>query len=362
MQKPNFYTQLPLKAQAKFFAAVFFTFAPLFLLSGVRTATTIPWMQVAWLMVGSGIIAVGYAFASIRDKRWFGLVVPLHLGIVALSTAYTGWDSKPSAIGLACIAVIVIGYIFFVSFINGEGARGLRLQTEINLAEQVHTHLVPPVALQLPWIEVHGSSLSSGEVGGDLIDVVQNDRELNVFVADVSGHGMKAGVLMSMVKSAIRTKMLGSNALDGLCNDLNAVIRQVKQPEMFVTLGCVRVDSSLHVQYVLAGHPPILHYDSIAKTVTGLTGKDPGLGLIPGHQYAVHDVACSRGDMLVILTDGLTEVEDKKGREFGMERIKELIQSYGPHSAADLHSALLEAVRMHGKQVDDQTLAVIKFP
>lgn len=361
MHNPNFYTQLSLKAQAKFFAAVFFTFAPLFILSTVQVAASMSLVHIAWLMIGPGIIAVGYAFASIKDKRWFAVAVPLHLGIVVLSAMFTGWEFKPSAVGLACVAVIVVGYIFFVSFINSEGAWGLRLQTEINLAEQVHTHLVPFVALQLPWVEVHGSSLSSGEVGGDLIDVVQDDSGLNAIVADVSGHGMKAGVLMSMVKSAIRMKMLGSIAPDELCSDLNTVVRQVKQPDMFVTLAYLRVDSSLRVQYALAGHPPILHYGSTSKTVTELTGKDPGLGLIPGHRYTAHDMMCKPGDMLVILTDGLVEVEDAQGTQFGMERIKELISSYSPHSAANLHSALLEAVHLHGKQVDDQSLAVVKF-
>lgn len=361
MAAPNFYTQLPLKAQVKFFTAVFFTFAPLFIVSTAQIPAPVPWIHIVWLMIGSGIIAVGYAFASTKSKRWFILAVPLHIGIVVCSIMYTGWNFKPTGIGMACIAMIVAGYVFFVSFINSEGARGLRLQTEINLAEQVHTHLVPPVALQLPWVEVHGSSLSSGEVGGDLIDVVHDNSRLNVFVADVSGHGMKAGVLMSMVKSAIRTKMLGSISPDALCTDLNTVIRQVKQPDMFVTLAYLQVDSSLRVQYVLAGHPPILHYDSTSKAVAELTGKDPGLGLMPGHRYISHNVACNPGDLLVILTDGLTEVEDKEGEEFGMERITELITSHSPHSAANLHSAVLEAVRSHGKQVDDQTLAIIKF-
>ena len=113
-----------------------------------------------------------------------------------------------------CICVIVLGYVFFVVFISGEGAKTMRLRTEINLAQQIHGHLVPAIDRATERLELYGVSVPASEVGGDLMDVCHGDGKTGLYVADVTGHGVSAGVSMSMIKSAIRMKLRDEPELD----------------------------------------------------------------------------------------------------------------------------------------------------
>ncbi len=361
MSTPNFYTQLPLKSQAKFFAAIFCTFAPMFLLSVSSFSVNRPWWEVGVFFLSSGMIAVGYAFAGIRNPKLFAVVIPMHIALSVLLARLFGASTFSASVqGILSAVCIILGYVLFISFINGQGMKSLRLQTEINLAQQVHAHLVPEIALDLSWIHVYGKSISSGEVGGDLIDVVRTNGTLNLFIADVSGHGVKAGVLMSMVKSAVRMRLLQSDSPSDVCNDVNRVVHQVKRPEMFVTLAGVQIDEHLRVRYVIAGHPPILHYSHSGGTLRELSSGEPGLGLMREFAFRTQEFQAAPGDVLVLLTDGLFEVANASDEQLGLEAIKRRIMQSANDEPAAIHRAIMEQVADHGRQDDDQTLMVIR--
>lgn len=362
-----FYQNLPLKSKIKLFTAIFFIFAPisiLFVLS-FRELPLLWYESLAW-MAGSGIIAVSYAYTSIRNPKFIPATVFLNLLIIYILNTYFTSQGSSAGVGvnlqwLGFILTIVLGYIFFVSFIRGEGAKSIRLQTEISLAQELHTHLVPEISLASSHIEVYGKSVSSNEVGGDLIDVVEKDGKLALFIADVSGHGVKAGVLMSMVKSSIRMKLLDSDDLASLLRDLNRIVCQMKTPEMFVTLACFQLDGQHKSQFSLAGHPPILHYSFPSKTINQLPNQHLPLGVLPDYFFSVETLNLSSGDLLVFLTDGLTEVENKSGEQFGLERISEIIKSQAEQPLPEIYNSIINAVQAFGQQEDDQTLILARI-
>lgn len=364
-----FYQNLPLKSKIKLFTAIFFIFAPisiLFVLS-FRDLPLLWYESLAW-MAGSGIIAVSYAYTSIKNRKFIPATVFLNMLIIYILNTY--FTSQGSAAGvvvrvnlqwLGFILTIVLGYIFFVSFIRGEGTKSIRLQTEISLAQELHTHLVPEISLANSHIEVYGKSVSSNEVGGDLIDVVEKDGKLALFIADVSGHGVKAGVLMSMVKSSIRMKLFDSDDLASLLKDLNQIVCQMKTPEMFVTLACFQLDGNNKSQFSLAGHPPILHYNSRSQTVNELPNQHLPLGVLPDYSFSVETLNLSSGDLLVFLTDGLTEVENKTREQFGLERISKIVRNQAQQPLPEIYSSIMNAVQVHGQQEDDQTLILARI-
>jgi len=363
-QKNPFYQNLPLKAKIKLFSAIFFIFAPisiLFVLS-FRDLPLLWFESLAW-MVGSGLIAVSYAYTSIRNPRYIYVAVFLNLAVIyILNTFFTSQGSSAGVVvkinlqWLVFILTIVLGYIFFVSFIRGEGVKSIRLQTEINLAQELHTHLVPEISWTNSQIEVYGKSVSSNEVGGDLIDLVEKDGKLALFIADVSGHGVKAGVLMSMVKSSIRTKLMDSDDLVSLLKDLNQIVFLMKTPEMFVTLACVQLDGGQKSKFSLAGHPPILHYSSKTGMVNQLENIHLPLGVVPEYDYSVENLNLSSGDLLVFLTDGLTEVENKSREQFGLERIIRIVRNQAENPLPEIYNSIIREVQSFGQQQDDQTL------
>lgn len=362
MNSEKIYTQLSPKIQIKFYLAVFCTFAPMWAIAATGFGDQRSLEEILFFFFTAGAIAVGWAYAFTRSKKWLFVIIPMSLFIGPIHALI--WKSSfalVTATGIASVACIVMGYILFVIFINNEGKDRLRLQTEIDLAKQLHEHLVPPVVLSLDWVDVYGASYPCSEVGGDLVDGIVSDGAAGLFVADVSGHGMKAGVMMSMVKSAIHMKLLHSPPDETLCADLNKIVHRMKRPEMFVTMACLYVDKHRTVHYVLAGHPPILHFSRADKSITELTAQKPGIGLVKDTVYPVQTISASPGDVFLLLTDGIFETMDTSGNDLGLEAVKSILKEHTHAEPEKLAEAIMMRVRAQGVREDDQTLLVAKI-
>jgi serine phosphatase RsbU (regulator of sigma subunit) len=261
-----------------------------------------------------------------------------------------------------------------------EGTRYGRVHAEITLARDIHRRLVPRIATGRSGFEFHGVSVPSGEVGGDLIDLVDSGtgtgRGWTSLLADVSGHGVAAGLLMGMVKSAARTQLRDGARLDRLLNTLNAVLFDLKSPTMFVTFVGLQYDDdagggssgsgggsnsdSATLRFTVAGHLPILHYRAATREVVEVSIAQLPLAMFDDTVFTSAEVSCADGDLLVLLTDGLTEVFDTGGQEFGLDRVKALVREQAGAPLAQLEQRLLAAVHAHGPQLDDQTLFLIR--
>jgi hypothetical protein len=358
----NIYKRLPLKAKIKFYLAVFCTFAPIWAIGITQFAEHRSWIEILFNFCFSGIIAVGWAFAFIRSIKFLIAVIPMQILWGVVQVKICGTPQIPFTItGIVSIACIVAGYILFVYFINTEGKNSMRLQTEISLAQKLQEHLVPPLALPLEWVDVNGISYPSSEVGGDLVDGIVRDRSVSLFVADVSGHGMNAGVMMSMVKSALHIKLMHAEPDETLCSDLNRVVFRMKRPEMFVTIACLYIYKDRTVRYVLAGHPPILHYQYNSKSIVELSSQRPALGLAKDSSYPVQRLSASPGDLFLLLTDGLFEVRDASDTELGLESIKKVLIDHSDATLEGLVDDIMRRVRTYGRQEDDQTLLLARM-
>ena len=105
------------------------------------------------------------------------------------------------------------------------------------LAGEVHRSLVPELSFKTSEFEFFGASFPSGAVGGDLVDVVAGDKGWFAYVADVSGRGVPAGVLMSMTKSAVRMWLSSHSHDSALLSDMNSVLKPLLTPNMFITFA-----------------------------------------------------------------------------------------------------------------------------
>src|SRR5262245_270984 len=235
------------------------------------------------------------------------------------------------------------------------------MSTEIALARDIHATLVPPVATATPRVELRGASYPTTEVGGDLLDVVPGDDADTVFVADVSGHGVPAGVLMAMIRSAIRVRLRAGAALDELVRDLNWIVYESTEPRLFATFVAMRFGAG-GVEYAIAGHPPILRVRAADGGVDRLETEPPPLGILPAHPFTARRVDAAPGDVFVLFTDGLTEVRDRNGNMLGEDGFVELVRRHAHRPLAELQTALFDAVRAFGAQDDDQTLLVVRLP
>jgi hypothetical protein len=219
------------------FFGVFFTFAalgPVIVLSMMSVKT--PGLALA-VSVFAGSIASGWAATSIYRAWWF---IPLLIAFQAVFTmpyfetgAKVGlysWGSELAErwrllilAGMSAISV-VIGYVYTLMYVRGVTAKAATASAELDMARQIHERIVPPVEKDFGIAQVYGKSHPSSEMGGDLLDVTVRDGVLDVYLADVSGHGVKAGLVMGMVKSAIRMRQRSTPSLNVMVSDLNAVL------------------------------------------------------------------------------------------------------------------------------------------
>jgi hypothetical protein len=350
------------KGRVQFFAAVLALWSVQALLVELASRTPAPWPLVAAWALFMGALGAAFAYAFTHDLRVLAVAVPASfLGPMLFGAGF--WGRPPDMhrlwVALACLAATIVAYVFFLRFIFIEGAASLRMSTEIGLARDIHATLVPPVATTTPRVELHGVSQPTTEVGGDLLDVVTGDDADTVFVADVSGHGVPAGVLMAMIRSAIRVRLRAGAALDELVCDLNWIVYESTEPRLFATFVAMRFVAG-GIEYAIAGHPPILWVRAASGRIERLENEHPPLGILASHPFAARRVEAAPGDVFVLFTDGLTEVRDRGGEELGEERFVELVRAHAHEPLAELQAALLDAVRAFGTQDDDQTLLVAR--
>lgn len=255
----------------------------------------------------------------------------------------------------------MLGWMILVVVFGTLGVKHVRARTELELAEKLQQTLAPPLAARNAGYEVVGRSAPSSQMGGDLLDCLEDKDSMVCYLADVSGHGIHAGVFMGMAKSSARTALLRSGPLEQLLADLNQVLFKIKGgSSTYATFACVRCGEQGQIEYALAGHGPILHYQARTKNVSSLAMEQFPLGLFAAAKFESRTAKLESGDILALLTDGLPEVADAKDEQFGLERIGGILASYAESPLDELLEQLFETARKHGRQNDDETLILVR--
>jgi serine phosphatase RsbU (regulator of sigma subunit) len=253
-----------------------------------------------------------------------------------------------------------IGYRLLVDFIRTEGVATVRMQTELALAHGIQATLVPTLSFQVGRFEAYGKSIPSLEMGGDLIDAVESDGTLLAYVADISGHGLAAGQLMGMLKTAIRVSLQFRQDPVDVLQSADRVLPAVKEENMYATLALLYFDGSSEAEYSLAGHPPILHYRAATGGIARLAMEQFPLGLIPGGCYTSQRVTYSPRDLFLMMTDGISEVPNESDEQFGLDRLERLLGNNAWQPLPQLWELIMGEVKRHGVQQDDQTLLLLR--
>jgi len=349
--------------------AIFAIFGMLGPVIDIASGGRVPTSLLLRFTVLSGLVAVGYAFGIMR-RNWGLLasaVVVQIVWLVFFRGEVPGDGHASARLTLDAIGVLIlmtVSYTAFLAFINVTAASYLRVRTEIELAHQIHKVLVPDVDTRAGAYEFFGFSRASGEVGGDLVDVVESSASGDAsagwfgYVADVSGHGVSSGLVMGMFKSALRMRLRQPGALADLLKDLNSVLLPLKSGSMFVTVSCVRYAPDAALEYAVAGHLPILRVRG--GVVDEITTPQIPIAMFEAHPFTSASLDVRDGDLLALITDGVTEVFDAKDREFGLERVKALLVETASRPLHEIADRLVSAARAHGKQLDDQTLLLIR--
>jgi serine phosphatase RsbU (regulator of sigma subunit) len=368
-----FWASVPAVGHVLILAAAFFTFSAIGFVVDILTLGRSPLPVAFATALVSGATSVLWVLVVIRSLKFALVAIGLQLLSTALlpaATAVTPFTAEAFAAfavrlqidATALLVAISTGYALFIVFIGGEGRRYMRAHTEVALAQEIHRHLVPTIDRTVGRFEFYGASLPSSEVGGDLVDVVDDGAAWVAYVADVSGHGVASGALMGMFKSAVRTRLAVDASLGSVLTDVDRVVAGLRRPGMFVTCAFVAGEADASgVRVAVAGHPPILHCRGASGRVDEVTVSQPPIAMLDDSPpFRATAIEVERGDLLALVSDGLMEVFDRHDEDYGLDRLKRSLAANAGRPLRDAFDAIVADVRRHGTQLDDQSLLLVR--
>jgi phosphoserine phosphatase RsbU/P len=239
-----------------------------------------------------------------------------------------------------------------------------RLEQEISIARDIQQGLLPRNFRAYPHLSVVGCNFPCFSVGGDYFDVFPLGENRTAFlIADVSGKGLGAALLTSMLQGVLSGMTLGTDPAR-LFNHLNRFLCNHAEVGRYATMFFGILDEQGDLDYINAGHPsPILIRRNGSADEAFTEGSFP-VGLVPEAEYCTARVKLEPGDTLVLFSDGVTEAMDPQEDLFGMPRLVKLLTGHNETPLDELQKVVLEAVENFARgtsQADDLTLLLVRY-
>jgi serine phosphatase RsbU (regulator of sigma subunit) len=200
-----------------------------------------------------------------------------------------------------------------------------QITRDLQIARRVQEALVPNGSFRGPRIEIRSAYIPSETLSGDFYDYFQQDDLTYLFVADVSGHGLPASILVALLKSYIHTEADANMSLSSFMSNLNDFLFSVSLPTQFATAQLFRIDSSGNLVYSNAAHPPFLLLQRSSGRTTVHEAPSHLLGAMPSMVFDENRLQVVAGDTLFVYTDGLTDRRDTTGDFYSIDRIAALM-------------------------------------
>lgn len=211
-------------------------------------------------------------------------------------------------------------------------------QKELQIAASIQQGLMATRIPEIPFARVRARNHSCAEVGGDFYDVVPGTDHVNVVIADVSGKGISAALLASILQGMIYTQLLAGHALPELAHTVNQFLCTKDLSGKYATLVIARLHATGELEYINCGHvSPILCRAKIRIPASDSEGRlerlkstNLPIGLLPQAAYASARVKLAAGDRFIVVTDGATEASNSQEEFFGDARLEQAIQCNSP--------------------------------
>ena len=240
-----------------------------------------------------------------------------------------------------------------------------RLESELELSKIVQRALLPNNTPVISGVEIAAFSRPAEIIGGDYFDFFKfRDGTHGLVIADVSGHGVSAGMLMSSLQTALRTMAPDTDSPAEILERINRFYIHNINFTTFVTVFLARFDpATLELTYVNAGHTPPAVHQRENNEIDWLMPTAPAIGLAEFFHPRTESVTLSKGDSLLLYTDGVTEVLNFSNEQFGQNRLAELLLQNVDLTASDILQIVLRQASAFGESkslADDVTMVALK--
>src|SRR5437868_4700368 len=259
-------------------------------------------------------------------------------------------------------------FALYNAIIYSEANEKKRLDHDLEIARDIQRILLPSESPAVPGFEINGINVPARQVSGDYFDYIKVDEQrLGVAIADVSGKGVPASLIMAICRSVLRSQSANNPSPADVLGKVNRQLYPDIKEDMFISMAYIILDPA-HNKMTLAraGHDAPLLYKRSTQTVTPVKPRGMALGIDSGSVFdrltADFDVTLERDDCLVLYTDGVTEALDGEGYEFGLERTIQSVRASATNGASAIITRVIDDVRNFAgsqPQNDDITLIAI---
>lgn len=285
-------------------------------------------------------------------------------GILALGEKYNKADFRQDELNF----LYTLGNQAIISLENArlfrETLEKQRMEEELAIAAQIQKRLLPKELPKVENFEIAGINIPSRQVGGDYFDCIQIDKDrLGICIADVSGKGVPASLLMSNLQAGIRALLQPNTDIATMVGRINNIIYQNTDMDKFITFfyGELNIKSGKFT-FSNAGHNPP-YWAKADGTLVPLEAGGLLLGMIPNIPYLTGQIELKPGDRILLFTDGVTEAMDPDENEFTEAGVEQVLHNTRGSGAQELLTAVSAAVKEFirgAPQSDDFTMVAIK--
>jgi sigma-B regulation protein RsbU (phosphoserine phosphatase) len=327
-------------------------------------------------VVGSLMINLIVMRSRGLGQPWVGEYRVLTIGLVVFGAIVLQENVASLGLGRGGRGAEAFGFLFFVGCLGYVAAhrtfanehRLLGIDKELEIARQIQSSILPREVPHIAGLEIAARYLPMSAVAGDFYDFFTLEKnQLGVLVADVTGHGVPAAIIASMLKVAFAGQKAHGQHPELVLAGLNQALCG-KFEDHFVTAAYLYADLYAKiVRYAAAGHPPLLRGSRLNGEASSVEQNGIVLGMFPEAVYTSLEIPLQPGDRYVLYTDGLPESANAKAEEFGLPRCEQFLRTHSQLPAASLADELLSEIsrwsaRSSGSlQQDDITLIVIDW-
>jgi hypothetical protein len=311
-----------------------------------------------WARTGSALM---YGLtARLAPARRLLFLIALALGLISFLNLSAGAGSDSAAgrpLGILFLAFAILVFLLSLELIDK-----IHFRDELELARELQASLIPKEMPVVPGVEVSAFNRIANTVGGDIYDfVVLPDGRLAVLFGDASGHGMSAGLVMAVAQAAFRTQLEISADADSVIPALNRLLCRTGGSRSFFTACYLLLSPDGAYTAVVAGHPPVLHFDASSGLVRRLGCGSYPLGVKTPLRWEKESGVMAEGDSLVFCSDGIPEAMNRQDEVFGYDRLDALCARHaGTRDAAQRIMAEFAAFAGERGIEDDVSVAVVR--
>jgi len=301
------------------------------------------------------------------------VAVPLHyreeqLGVLALANREEGKTFSKADFDVIKSVADQAAYSLQHAQIYTQLTEKKKLDHDIAVAREIQRILLPSSAPTVEGFNCAALNIPAQQVSGDYFDFIQVDaNRWGISVADVSGKGIPASLIMAMCRSVLRSKAPGNLSPAQVLREVNRQLYPDIQEDMFITMIYLIVEPAGRIILARAGHEAAFLCRDHFKHIDVIDAPGMALGIDAGDVFdeVIKDVTVELSplDTVVVYTDGINEALDEQGNEFGQEQLKAVLQEAGPQSVDFLVKTIVDRVQNFSKghpQNDDITLAAVQ--